>query len=85
MTEKEKQIQGALGTIKRQIMVAADCGDIETFLDELKKALENFGLFMYYNCNPLDDPGVEAIAISNEKLTDTQVEQFCKLWHGEDN
>lgn len=84
MTKKEKQIQNALGTIKSQMIVSAYWDDYDKIYDELRKALKNFGLFLYNNCNPLDDVGEEGFMISNEKLTDDQVEQVRRLWHGED-
>lgn len=84
MTKKEKEIQNALGTIKSQMIVSARWDDYDRVYDELRKALKNFGLFLYQNCHPLDDVGQEGFMISNEKLTDDQVEQVCRLWHGED-
>ena len=84
MTEKEKRIQNALGTMKRQKFIIARWGDIDGYLDGLKEALENFGLFIYPDCNPLDDPGVLGVIISNEELTDTQVEQLCRQRYKED-
>ena len=76
MTEKEKQVQGALGTMERQIFVQADWKDIDGLLTGFEKALENFGLFMY------EDPNWEGtdqygFVVSNEKLTDEQVRKLC--------
>ena len=74
--EKENQVQAALGTMKRQMFVSADWKDIVGLLDDFEKALENFGLFMY------DDPDMEgsdhyAFVISNEQLTDDQINKLC--------
>ena len=73
MTNKEKRIQNALGTMQRQMFVSADWKDTDGLLDDFIKALENFGLFIYA------DPDVDDIysfIISNEKLTDEQVNKF---------
>ena len=47
MTEKEIEIQSALGTMERQMFVSADWKDTEGLIDDFEKALKNFGLFMY--------------------------------------
>ncbi len=77
MHKKEKQIQNALGTMESQMFVSADWKDINGLISEFKKALKNFGLFIY------DDPeylgtDMYAFVISNEKLTDAQVAKLCK-------
>lgn len=73
MTEKEKQIQSALGTIERQMFVSADWKDTEGLINDFKKALENFGLFMYRDPDADD---IHSFIISNEKLTDKQIEKL---------
>ena len=84
MTEKEKQIQQALGTMKRQMFVQARWKDINGLLEGLEKALENFGLFLY------DHPDMEGsdectFIISNEELTDKQVAELCACGEDEDD
>lgn len=83
MTKKKIEIQSALGTMERQMFVAADWKDIDGLIDEFKKALKNFGLFMY------DDPDFEGtdcygFIISNEKLIDEQIKKLCTLEGEED-
>lgn len=83
MTEKEKEIQQALGTMKRQMFVQADWKDINRLIEGFEEALENFGLFMY------DDPDMEggdeyAFIISNERLTDKQIAKLCKCEYEEE-
>ena len=75
MTKKEKQIQSALGTMKRQVRVSADLSDVDGIIGEFKEALKNFGLFVYKDPNWEGTSEVELI-ISNEKLTDGQIEKM---------
>lgn len=84
MTEKEKEVQQALGTIERQMFVSADWKDINGLIEGFEKALENFGLFMY------DHPDMEggdeyAFIISNEKLTDEQIAELCECDEDEED
>ena len=76
MTEKEKQIQDALGTMKRQMFVQADWKDTEGLIDGFEKALENFGLFMYSDPE-MDGSDEYAFVISNEQLTESQISKLC--------
>jgi len=78
MTEKEKAIQGALGTMERQKFVHADWKDMNGLIEGFTEALENFGLFIY------DDPECEGsdmygFVVSNEQLTDKQVAKLCEF------
>ena len=77
MTEKEKQVQNALGTMKRQMFVQADGKDTMGLIEDFEKALENFGLFMYDNPD-MDDSDEYAFIISNEQLTEEQVNALCE-------
>ena len=84
MTEKEKQVQKALGTMKRQVFVMNDYMD--GFVGSIQDALENFGLFIYADPT-VNSTDVYGFVISNEKLTDEQIEKMCQenYENGEEN
>ena len=73
--EKENQVQAALGTMKRQMFVSADLLDAETLYGAFKKALENFGLFIY---TVPDMSDMHHCIVSNEKLNEHEIR---KLFH----
>ena len=73
MTEQEKKVQGALGTMHRQMFVSSDWKDTEALIDDFEKALKNFGLYMYIDPDADD---IYSIIVSNEKLTAKQADKL---------
>lgn len=84
MTEKEKQVQNALGTMKRQMFVQTNWNGINGMVEEFERALKNFGLFMYEDPNwkGTDQYG---FIVSNEKLTDEQIVELCECYIGDED
>jgi len=81
MVKEERKVQAALGLRKRQMFVNCGHGITETFIEELEKAIENFGLFCYPD--PLLSPDCDdvGIIISDQKLTVKQRRQIAyKYW-----
>ncbi|KKL77043.1 hypothetical protein LCGC14_2038850 [marine sediment metagenome] len=78
MTEKEKQVQGALGTMERQKFVIADWKDIEGLIEGFTEALENFGLFIYEHPEA-EDTDTYGFIVSNEQLTEEQINKLCEV------
>lgn len=75
MDDKEKKVQNALGTMKSQMFLLIE-HDTDGIVDDLREALENFGLYIYEDPAYLRD--LESyLIISNEKLTDRQIDIIC--------
>lgn len=75
MTEKEKQIQEALGTRARIQFISYDWK--ESPIKEFERALKAFGIYMY------PDPCFEgtdtyAFILSEKKLTKKQIEKLSE-------
>ena len=83
MTEKEKEIQAALGTMKRQMTIGVNWRAADSVFKELKKALHNFGLFVYDNGQSIHDHTKCFIIISNEKLTNEELVDKARFLNGQ--
>ena len=76
-SEKEKTIQEALGTYKRQMFVSADWKDPDALVIGFHEACKNFGLHMYYDPE-YQGSDTYGIVISDCKLTTKQLNKLCE-------
>lgn len=90
LTEQEKVAQEALGTRPREIFASGDWKHVDELLTDLKKGLENLGLYMYWDPMLLD--GVTyGVVVSELPLTNRQIAEKTMAyykdvgWYDEDD